>query len=71
MYSRFDSATPRDTHMYPAQKKGQTTKERRYRPLVKKSDQDKIHGKLKGRSHRKIKSDGIPLNIEDIVNPEN
>ena len=69
-YSRFDSATDRNLHLYPSEKEGQTTKDRRHHHTAKVSDRDKIHGKLKGRSHRKLKKDGLPIHTDDIVLPD-
>ena len=62
--SRFE-IEPKDMHLYPTGKEGQTTKVRRYNPTVKVSDMDKIHGKLKGRSRKKIKKDGFPPSYDD------
>lgn len=59
-YSRFNAAKLRDNHMYPTGKPGHTTKTHRYNPATKKSDEGKIHGKLKGgRSRNRIKQDGF------------
>lgn len=66
-YSRFSVTASGPSHLYPAEKQGQTTKDRRYRPQVKFSDRDKALGKIPGRkdkSYRQLKheassTDGI------------
>lgn len=49
------------SHLYPAGKKGQTTKDRRYLPQVKFSDRGKALGKMPGqkdKSYRQLKHEG-------------
>ena len=51
-------------HFYPADKAGQTTKDRRYRPKPKRSDAGKTHGK-KGKSYKELKHAGLPPTLSD------
>ncbi|MCI9177533.1 MAG: hypothetical protein HFJ28_02925 [Clostridia bacterium] len=51
-------------HFYPADKAGQTTKDRRYRPKPKRSDAGKTHGK-KGKSYKELKHAGLPPTLID------
>lgn len=58
---RFAVTDSGPSHLYPAGKKGQTTKDRRYLPQVKFSDRGKALGKTPGRkdkSYRQLKHEG-------------
>lgn len=60
-HSRYE-AEPRIIPKYPAKKKGQTTKDRRFNHKTEKlSDKNKAHGKRDkdGKSYRQSKLEGI------------
>lgn len=60
-HARFEVTGSGPARLYPSEKKGQTTKDRRYHPQVKFSDRDKALGKTPGgkdKSFRQLKHEG-------------
>lgn len=59
---RFSVTDTGPSHLYPSEKDGQTTKDRRYLPQVKFSDRGKALGKTPGgkdKSFRQLKHEGF------------